>query len=69
MGALLTADIEHALLHVENGLQGECALADSGLSTQQDDAARNKSSTQHSVKFPVACAHTALFPAFYVTQT
>ena len=69
MGALLAADIQDApLRHVEDGLQGERALANAGLATQQHDAARHQSATQHTVQLVVVHVDARLVVNGYVAQ-
>ena len=54
MGTLLTADVEDLLLgHVEHRLQREGGFADAGFTTEEYDAARDETATEHPVEFLV----------------
>ena len=51
VGALLTADIENLLFRqAEHRLQGQCTLANARFATQQHDAARHQTTTEHAVQ-------------------
>ena len=53
MGALLAADVEDALAEVEDGLEDKRALADAGLTTEEDDAPGDETATEDTVQLTV----------------
>ena len=55
--AFLAADIEHAALLAETSchLQKQRAFADTGVSADEDGAARHQTASQHAVQLLIAC--------------